>query len=105
MKVAKKMGEIEELTKKIVNFRNKRKWVKYNTAKNMAISLLLEAAEFLELFQWTKENQFPEDKREQVEEELVDVLYWVLLIAHDFKIDLKKVLNKKMKKNEERYPL
>lgn len=99
------MTEIEELTRKIVNFRNKRKWQQYHAAKNMAISLLMEAAEFLEIFQWTKDNKFPEDKKEHIEEELVDVLYWVLLISHDFKIDLKKAFDKKMKKNEKKYPL
>lgn len=99
------MTEIKTLTKKIVDFRKKRGWGRHHAAKNMAISLLLEAAEFLEIFQWTKDNKIPKNKRKQLEEELVDVLYWVLLIAHDFKIDLKKAFNEKMKKNEEKYPV
>lgn len=99
------MTTIKELTKKIVDFRNKRDWKDYHNAKSMAISLLLEAAEFLEIFQWTKDNKIPKGKRKKIEEELIDVLYWVLLIAHDFKIDLKDALNKKMKKNEKKYPL
>lgn len=74
-------------------------------AKNMAISLLLEAAEFLEIFQWTKDNKIPKDKRKQLEEELVDVLYWVLVIAHDLKIDLAKAFEEKMKKNVQKYPI
>lgn len=100
-----KMAEIENLTKKIVDFRNKRGWKKHHTAKNAAISLLLEAAEFLETFQWTKDNKIPKNKRKKLEEELADVLYWVLLIAHDLKIDLKKAFNDKMKKNIKKYPL
>ena len=99
------MVEIEELTKKIIDFRNKRGWGKHHAPKSMAISLLLEAAEFLEIFQWTKDDQIPKNKRKQIEEELVDVLYWVLIIAHDFKIDLKQALIKKLKKNEKKYPV
>lgn len=93
------------LTKKIVDFRNKRGWEKYHTPKNMVISLLLEAAELLEIFQWTKDDKIPKEKRKQFEEELADVFYWLLLIAHDFNIDLKRALKEKMKKNEKKYPL
>lgn len=99
------MTEIEILTKRVLNFRNKRGWGKYHIPKSMAISLLLEAAEFLEIFQWTKDDKIPKNKRKQLEEELVDVLYWVLLIAHDFKIDISSALVEKMKKNEEKYPV
>lgn len=99
------MTEIEILTKRVLDFRNKRGWGKYHLAKSMAISLLLEAAEFLEIFQWTKDDKIPKNKRKQLEEELVDVLYWVLLIAHDFKIDISRALVEKMKKNEEKYPV
>ena len=99
------MSDIQELTKKIVKFRDDRGWDKGHVPKNMAISLLLESAEFLELFQWTKDNEIPPDKRKQLEEELADVLYWVLIIAHDFKIDLKKSFNRKIKKNKIKYPV
>lgn len=101
------MTDLQELTNKIIDFRKKRGWTKGKAVapKNMAIALLLEAAEFLEVFEWTKDNKFPKGKKQQFEEELVDVLYWVLLIAHDFKIDLGKAFNRKMKKNKNKYPL
>lgn len=99
------MTTIEELTKKIVDFRNKRGWNKQHQPKNVAISLMLEAAEFLEIFQWTSDNKIPKGKRKLLEEELIDVLYWVFLIAHDFKMDLNKAFLRKMKKNEQKYPV
>ncbi|MFC1711825.1 MazG-like family protein [Patescibacteria group bacterium] len=101
------MSDLQELTSKIVKFRDKRGWDKQDgkeNAKNMAISLLIEATELLGLFQWRKDNKLPKKKREEFEGELIDVLYWVLLIAHDFKIDIKKAFIKKMKKNKIKYP-
>ena len=101
------MTDLQELTNKIIDFRKKLGWIKRKaiTPKNQAIALLLEAAEFLEVFEWTEDNNLPKDKREGMEDELVDVLYWVLVIAHDFKIDIKKAFDMKMKKNEIKYPV
>ena len=99
------MTDFQDLTEKILEFRKSRGWVKQHVPKNMAISLLLEAAEFLEIFQWTKDNQIPQKKRKELEEELVDVLYWVLLIVHDFEIDIPKAFERKMKQNKKKYPI
>lgn len=99
------MTDLQELTRKVVKFRNKRKWKKYHSPKNMAIALVMEAAEFLEVFEWTKDNKLPEGKREEMENELIDVLYWVLVIAHDIKIDIPKAFARKMKKNKIKYPI
>ena len=46
-----------------------------------------------------------ETNQQDIAEELADVLYWVLLISHDLEIDIKQALEKKMKKNAEKYPL
>ena len=100
------MIDLQELTNKILDFRKKRGWAKGKAIapKNQAIALLLEAAEFLEVFEWTKDNKLPKNKREEMENELIDVLYWVLVIAYDFKIDIKKAFARKMKKNKIKYP-
>lgn len=74
----------------------------------MAISLNLEASEFLEHFQWKNQNEVDEMLKNDkigVSEELADVLHWVLLIAADLNIDLDKTLTKKLKKNEDKYPV
>lgn len=91
-------------TKPILEFRKKRDWKQFHFAKNLAISLVLEAAEVLELFQWTKDNNLPKEKMSQLSEELADVYYWLLLIAHDNNVDLSKALKNKMKQNAEKYP-
>lgn len=76
--------------------------------KDCAISLLLEATEYLENFQWKNEEETSEmlkNKKGPVEDELVDVLYWVLLIARDLDIDLEKTMHDKFKRAAEKYPI
>lgn len=93
------------IVKKILKFREDRDWKQFHLPKNLAISLVLESTEVLELFQWTKDNKLPKDKKINLKEELADVYYWLLLLAHDMNIDLDKALEEKMKKNEVNYPV
>jgi NTP pyrophosphatase (non-canonical NTP hydrolase) len=93
------------LIEKILRFRKERDWEQFHLPKNLAISLALEAAEVLELFQWAKDNYLPPNKKSDLEEELADVYYWLLLMAHEYDIDLAKALEKKMKKNAKKYPV
>ncbi len=102
------MTDLEKLTKRVVKFRNDRNWKQFHNPKDTAVSLLLEAAEFLEHFQWKSPDEITthlKRKHKDVSEELCDVLYWVLLIAHDLKIDIEKEFELKMKKNETNYPV
>ncbi len=71
----------------------------------MALSLNLEASEVLELFQWTKDNTVQEGKEDELQDELADVYYWVLLMAHDAGIDIDEALDKKLAKAASKYPV
>ena len=74
----------------------------------MALSLTLEAAELLELMQWKNGDELRkhlEQKQELLGEELCDVLYWVLVIAHDQGIDLRRAFRDKIRKNRAKYPV
>jgi len=100
--------KIEELTQRIVSFRDARDWKQFHNPKDMAISLELEASELLEHFQWKNPKEIEEylkSNKNDVAEEVADVLYWVLLIANDLKIDLTKASLKKLEKNEAKYPI
>jgi len=90
---------------KILKFQKERDWRQFHQPKNLAISLSLEVAEILELFQWTKDNNLPKEKKKQLEEEISDVYYYLLLLANETGVDIKKAFKKKMKINEEKYPV
>ena len=102
------MKNIDDLTKKIIAFRDARDWKQFHNPKDMALSLVLEAGEVMEHFQWknTKEiEKYIVEHKAEIGEELADVLYWILLLSHDLKIDILDALEKKIRKNEGKYPV
>lgn len=102
------MTDVDELVKQIVAFRDARDWKQFHSPKDMAISLVLEAAELLEHFQWKNDVEFKrslKSNRRQIGEELADVFYWILLICHDLSIDPIEALRQKMIQNERKYPV
>jgi len=100
--------KIEKLVAKIIKFRDARDWKQFHNPKDVALSLMLEAAEVLEHFQWKNQSEIKEhvkSKKEEIGEELADVLYWVLLLSDDLEIDVLDALDSKIKKNEQKYPV
>ena len=100
------MGDIERLQEMVVKFRDERDWKQFHNPKDLAISMVLEAGEVLEHFQWkTEEEQWNRIKshKSDIADELGDVFYWLLLIAHDLNIDLEKAFTNKLAKSNEKY--
>jgi NTP pyrophosphatase (non-canonical NTP hydrolase) len=88
--------------------RDARDWRQFHNPKDLMLSLSLEAAELLEHAQWKDGEALAAhltSEKERVGEELADVLYWVLLLADDLRIDLEAAFYRKMDLNEERYPI
>jgi len=100
---------ISDLQKRVRDFRDARGWKKYHRPRDLAISLTLETAEFLEHFKWKTDREMrvylKSAKGKEVAEELSDVLHNVLLIAEEFGIDLESEFEAKMRKNERKYPV
>jgi dCTP diphosphatase len=102
------MKNIKDLTKRIIAFRNARDWKQFHNPKDCALSLVLEAAEVVEHFQWKNQKEmekYVKENKGEIAEELADVLYWVLLMSHDLDIDIVNALEKKNKKNADKYPI
>jgi NTP pyrophosphatase (non-canonical NTP hydrolase) len=99
---------IAEMTEIVLKFVAERDWKQFHNPKDMALSLTLEAAELLELTQWKNGAELEEHlrkNREQVADELADVLFWVLEISDHFGIDLGAAFVAKMAKNAAKYPV
>ena len=102
------MKNIKGLTERIISFRDARDWKQFHNPKDVALSLVLEAGEVMEHFQWKSKEEmekYIKTNKADIGEELADVLYWVLLMSHDLKIDVLDALEKKIKKNEDKYPV
>lgn len=93
------------LTKRVIEFRDARDWKQFHHPKDVAVSLSLEAAEYLELFQWKSEKEQLVVDHNRAGEELADILYWVLLAANDLGIDLVEALDRKLASNAAKYPV
>ena len=95
----------QETIDRVLKFRDDRDWRQFHNPKDLAISLSLEAAELLEVFQWSGTDLECKEKYDKVEEELADVMSYCILLADRYGMDLDEILTKKIQKNEEKYPV
>lgn len=100
-----KMNEIKELLKEINQFRDERNWRQFHNEKDLSLSISLEAAELLELFQWKSSEEVVDTKQERLAEELADVLIYSYMLADNLDFDINEIIRKKLVKNAEKYPL
>ena len=96
---------MDHLLQKVIAFRDQRNWKQYHSPKDLAISLVLEASELLENFQWKTSEQAIRDKMNEIRDELADVMIYVLLLSNELGIELEEAVQQKIKKNAEKYPI
>ncbi len=91
---------MNETIKKITAFRDARDWKQFHSSENLSKSILIEAAELLENFQWSSEFN-----KEKVTDELADILIYCVLMADTIGVDIEIIMNNKIDKNEKKYPI
>ncbi|MHA4095914.1 nucleotide pyrophosphohydrolase [Bacillus cereus] len=96
---------MEDLQKAVIKFRDERNWGQFHNAKDLAISLNLEASELLETFQWKSSEEAIETKMQEIKEEVADVMIYLLMLSDKLNIDLEEVVHVKLVKNAEKYPV
>jgi dCTP diphosphatase len=102
------MSEVNEMTKKIIQFRDERDWMQFHDPKNMAVSIILEASELLEHFQWkTKEEveEYVKQNNAEIKDEIADIALYLFELADNLGISLMSAMEAKLKKNEMKYPI
>jgi NTP pyrophosphatase (non-canonical NTP hydrolase) len=100
------MSDIQDLINKIIKFRDVRDWKQFHNPKDSAMALSLEASEVLEQFLWLSKEEmevYVKKHKKELGDELSDVLFWVLLMSFDLKIDITKAFNSKMRQNNKKY--
>jgi len=100
----------QQLTDRLVEFRDARDWRQFHGLKNLMLSLNLEAAELLELAQWRDDAEIDDSVRDpefraRLGEECADVLLYLLLICERTGIDLAAAADAKITRNGEKYPV
>lgn len=98
---------LQALTHQLKAFAEERDWEQFHSPKNLAMALIVEAAELVEHFQWLQqsesENLSPE-KHQEVAYEMADILVYLLRLAERLDIDLLDVVQQKMQINADKYP-
>lgn len=94
-----------ETIAQVLKFRDDRNWKQFHNPKDLAISINLEAAELLEIFQWSGADVVCESKMDRIKEELADVLNYCILMADACGLDMDEIIQAKVKKNNEKYPV
>ena len=102
--------KLEELTKRIIKFRDERGWEKFHTPRNLATSIVLESAELLELFQWdlkalsASEIKKESERIEKIKQEMADIIIYTLSLADILEINVSEAIERKLEHNAKKYP-
>ncbi len=108
--MAQQAPTLDDLTERLLAFRDARDWRRFHSLKDLIVSLNLEAAELLELTQWKPDQEVEAaagepEFRARMAEECADVMIDLLLIAARAGIDLARAAAEKIERNETKYPV
>lgn len=98
---------LDQLNERLRQFAIERDWEQFQSPKNLSMSLIVEAAELVEHFQWLTEeqsDQLPPEKHQQAAFEMADILMYLLRISDRMGVNLLEVVEQKIEINEVRYP-
>ncbi len=93
---------LQELKDLVRKFETERGWQKHHSPKNVAISLCIEAAELLEHFQW---DEYRQEDKQAIADELADVIFNCLNFANQMDIDITSAFMKKFERIQKKYPV
>ena len=101
---------IYQVRQLIQDFVDERDWRKYHNPKDLTISIAIEAAELMELFQWVSERKVEKvledaERFTRLEEELADIIILCFNLANVLDVDVAKAVTKKVEKNRAKYPV
>ena len=102
------MDEITQLQALIADFVKVREWGKFHTPKNLAMSISIESAELMEIFQWMttdESNLALNNLRNEIEDEVADIMIYLIAFVNACKIDLNTIVRNKIARNEGRFPI
>ena len=101
---------VSDLKKIVKDFVDEREWGQFHNSKNLSMSIAIESAELMELFQWLTEKKSKEamltgNLRDNAIDEIADILIYTIAFCNENNIDIKRAGDRKMKKNKLKYPV
>ena len=98
---------LDERIVRIRQFVDERDWEQFHSPKNLAMAMIVEAAELVEIFQWMTEEQslsLDSKNHQRAKEEIADVMVYLLRLADRLDIDVLEAIDSKLAMNQEKYP-
>jgi len=104
------MDQLQHLSNEIARFVKERKWEPFHQPKDLALSIVVECGELLELFQWRSDTEIEQllhsrQYLENVGDEVADVFIYLVALANRLGIDLAETALSKLRKNADKYPI
>ena len=103
-----KESSFNNLKKVVQEFVKERDWEKFHNPKNLSMSIAIESAELMELFQWKSieesVNGLSSEDRANIKDEVADIMIYCLSLCNKLNIDIEEAILKKMEKNKKKYP-
>lgn len=99
--------DLDALRLRLREFASARDWDQFHSPKNLAMALIVEAAELLEHFQWLTPDESaapPAERKAAIAAEMADVLVYLVRLADKLDVDLMRAVADKMAHNEAKYP-
>ncbi len=99
---------LDRLRDKIIEFRDLRDWKQFHDPKNLAEAIVIESGELLENFLWKtcdESSNLDDDSVVLIGEEIADIAIFLTILAHELKLDIEQIVNRKLQLNKERYPV
>jgi NTP pyrophosphatase (non-canonical NTP hydrolase) len=101
---------IAELKQLVKRFSEERDWDQFHNAKDLAIGIVTEASELLQVFRFKSEHEVialfgDESSAKSISDELADIFYFALRLAQKYNIDVSTALKEKIEQNAKKYPV
>ena len=102
---------LDYIKEELLKFREERDWTQFHDPKNLAEAISIEASELLQLFLWKSKEEIDQkikedpEYKEEIEDELADVLTYCIQMANTLDLDVKKIIFSKLEKVKEKYPV
>lgn len=99
------MKDIYDLADDLRDFARERDWEKFHTPKNLVMAMSVEVSELMEHYQWLDKNETPCGKQGLIEEEMADILIYLVRMADVVGVELLPAVFTKIEKNRKKYPV
>lgn len=101
---------LEVLKNKVAEFINERDWVQFHNPKDLSMSISIEAAELMELFQWKRLEEVEclkgdSIKIQEIKNEIADIIIYSLSLSNCLGIDVSDAILTKLRQNAKKYPI